>query len=74
MAKKIRFSLNISSQDMMKYYRGDANVIATTSDQGLKLQLPVINFRQYITDIGLNGHFEMELDENNKLLTLTKIA
>lgn len=71
--RKMRFSLNISADEVMKYYQGRANALVTHTDRGVSLRLPVKNFRPFVDEHGLRGHFEIVLDEENKLVSLKKL-
>ena len=71
--RKMRFSLNISADEVMKYYQGRANALVTNTDRGVSLRLPVKNFRPFVDENGLKGQFEIELNEENKLVSLKKL-
>ncbi|MES9857156.1 MAG: DUF2835 domain-containing protein [Sedimenticola sp.] len=70
---KVRFSLSLSTEKFLRYYNGTAQAVIVHADDGRRLQLPARNFRQFITADGIQGRFEITLDENNKLLEMEKI-
>lgn len=74
MAQRIRFRIDISKDAYLRYYQGNAKYILVRAEDGRRVQLPAHNFRQFIQPDGLRGRFEVELDSNNKLIKLSKIA
>lgn len=71
--RNFEFNLALSAQKIEAIYEGQARYIVVESDQGLKLQLPATNFRGYVTDAGIHGRFQVEIDDHNKILTLRKL-
>ena len=71
--RKFEFEMALSAHKTQSIYEGQARYILVESDQGLKLQLPAPNFREYVTAEGIHGHFQVEIDSTNKLRSLTKI-
>jgi len=72
--KTLRFSLNISPTDILRYYQGSAKNLVVTLDNGQRVQLPLINFRPFITDLGLKGQFEVVFTEEFKLVSLKLLS
>ena len=60
----------LSAAETETIYRGQARYILVESNQGLKLQLPAVNFRTDVTSEGIRGRFRVKVDSNNKILTL----
>ena len=73
MAKKFEFSINLSAEKTQNIYQGQARYILVYTDDNISLQLPASNFRQYVTDRGIQGRFRVETDESNKLIRLSRI-
>lgn len=67
------FEIALSAQRTEALYEGEVRYLIVESLQGLKLQLPIGNFRRYVSDAGINGHFRVEIDADNKIIALTKI-
>ena len=74
MASEHRFSLHISRQEYLRYYAGDAKSVQVRSFQGLLLQFPASALKSHVTHQGINGHFVIKFDGNNKLIELNKLA
>ncbi len=71
--REIRFSLVISSDELLRYYRGAARVVLVTTDQGLRVQLPAEIFRRFVTKDGVAGRFAVRFDERNKLVDVRRV-
>lgn len=70
---KYHFSLNISAAEYLAYYRGNAQSVVVTTQQGLRVKLPASALRPYVTKDGISGQFALLTDENNKMLELRRI-
>ncbi|MFT5218901.1 MAG: hypothetical protein ACI9LO_000789 [Planctomycetota bacterium] len=71
--RSFEFDITLSAQRTESLYQGKVAYLVVKSEQGLKLQLPIGNFRRYISEAGIHGRFRVEIDANNKIITLTKI-
>lgn len=70
---KTIFSLNISEDEILKYYSGAVKSVITTDTNGLKIQFPAAILRQFVTKEGVHGTFEIEFDENGRMQNITKL-
>ena len=70
---KFEFNMALSADEIRSIYEGQARYILVESAQGLKLQLPAVNFRSHVTADGIKGRFSVETDANNKILALHKL-
>ena len=71
--RRFQFSLNISPDEYLAYYKGAAKYIQTTTASGETIKFPASSLKKYLTHNGIHGHFEIEIDKNNKLLNIYKI-
>jgi len=74
MASKIRFHLDISHQAYLRYYSGTASVVIVHAEDGRRVQLPASNLRPFVSSGGIQGRFEVSLDENNRLLDICRLS
>lgn len=74
MVKTVRFRLNISRDEALRYYHGTARSVIVRAENGQRLQFPAEHIRQFIDRLGVNGVFSIEFDANNKLLGLKRIS
>ncbi len=68
------FRVNITYQIFLQHYSGAASSVVVMTENGLKLQLPAVRLRPFLTQMGVKGRFKVAVDENNKLTTLTKLS
>jgi hypothetical protein len=73
MANALRFYLNISREEALRYYQGTARAVIVTTIDGQKLQFPAEHIRPFIDQKGISGQFSIEFDNNNKLIGLKRI-
>lgn len=67
------FHVSVSAERLLALYSGDARYLIVWSREGLKLQLPLGNFRPFVTEEGLFGWFQVTVDEHNKLQSLKRL-
>lgn len=67
------FSIALSAQKTHSIYEGQARYILVEADDGLKLQLPAVNFRRWVGDDGIHGRFRVSIDAANKIVELQKL-
>ena len=73
MSAEYRFPLNISNEDYLQYYAGDATVVHARSEQGLIIQFPASALKPWITHQGIHGYFSIKFNDQNKLVSLDKL-
>lgn len=71
--RKFVFNMNLSPEKIQSIYEGQARYILVESDDGLKLQLPAVNFRGFVTADGIIGRFSVSIDADNKIQSLRRI-
>ncbi|MCB1759724.1 MAG: DUF2835 family protein [Gammaproteobacteria bacterium] len=69
----LRFRIALSADAFLQYYRGSASVVIVQGEDGRRIQLPAASLRPYLLRDGINGHFELLLDDNNKLLQIRRL-
>jgi hypothetical protein len=72
MATTLRFRLNISRSEALKYYQGKASTVIVQAHNGQRVQFPAEHIRPFIDHLGVNGFFKIEFDAHNKLLAVTR--
>jgi hypothetical protein len=71
---RYEFSMGLAAHKLKEYYRGNVRNVVVTTDEGLRLQLPLDAFRPHVTQAGIYGVFTVYVDEYHKLLRLEKTA
>lgn len=69
---KYYFSLSVSADEFLPYYRGEILSIVVRTNLGTTVKFPAMHLRQHLTNGGIYGHFCLET-QNNKFLSLIKI-
>ena len=73
MGHQFEFSISLSKRKTEQIYQGQAKYLMVFTDDGLKLQFPISNFRQFVSEQGIQGRFRAETDEKHRLLKLHKV-
>jgi glucose-6-phosphate isomerase len=71
--REVRFSLVISAEEMLRYYRGSARNVLVTTDAGLRVQFPAEHLQRFVTADGIRGRFAVSFAENNKIAGIRRI-
>ena len=74
MNRVFRFRLNLTLQECQQYYRGDYSAVQVLAHTGQTIQFPAEHIRAFVTSSGVQGVFEMEVDQSNKFKQLTKVG
>ena len=74
MSTRIYFRISLPAERYLHYYRGNARAVIVRSEDGRRVQLPAANLRPFVTAEGIEGRFELTLDENNKLIRIRRAA
>ena len=70
----IEFSLNISPEEYLQYYRGEAQWVITQSLDGRKLQFPANLLQPHVTREGIRGRFILHYRSSGKAVKLSKMG
>ena len=70
---KYYFSINLSTEEFLPYYRGEVDSIVVTTTVGITVNFPAMHLRQHLTSRGVYGQFCLET-KNNKFLSLIKLS
>ncbi|RUO34944.1 DUF2835 family protein [Aliidiomarina soli] len=73
MTRQFTFALVFSPAELeRRYYREGLENIVVTTEQGLRVQLPLRRFVPFITGHGIRGRFLLTLDAHNRFISLQK--
>lgn len=73
MLKRIRFSLDIPSEQYLRYYQGNARTVSVQAEDGRHVRFPAANLRAFVDRNGVRGRFEITLDKTNRLLEIRRV-
>ncbi len=71
--RESRFSLSISPEQYMEYYRGVVQQVVVRAHNGQKLQFPAKELRPFITQNGIQGNFRILYSDENKFIRIERI-
>lgn len=71
--RSFTFSVNISYHVFLQHYSGTASSVVVLTDTGLKLQLPAVRLRGFLTHSGISGKFRVLVNRDNKFETIERI-
>ncbi len=70
----VEFSLSISSDEYLNYYRGQVKWVVAISNKGLKVKFPANLLKPYISRNGIKARFILKYLTSGKAVSLTKIC
>ena len=65
--------LDISREDYLRYYRGDAASVRAVDRQGRTVRFPASALRAHVTHSGVRGSFCLVTDNAHRLLEFARI-
>lgn len=68
------FNIKLSYEACQRLYIPGINAIVVTDDNGKRIQLPTKNLRPFVSPLGINGRFRLQVSQQNKILNLDKIT
>lgn len=68
-----RFSLIISPDDFLAYYRREKELVRVTTFEGYSLQFRAEHLRAWVRPEGIAGIFEIRFDERRRFQSLTQV-
>ena len=71
--REITFSIRISPEEYLRYYRGSARSVVVTTDAGLRVEFPASVLQRFVTHEGVRGSFSMRFDEHNRFREIRRI-
>ncbi len=74
MSQSIQFSIKLSYDKYIAFYKGYAQNVLVRANDGRKIQFPAEILKPYLTREGINGHFIIHFDDRNKYQSLQKIG
>ncbi|MDT8406454.1 MAG: DUF2835 domain-containing protein [Methylococcales bacterium] len=70
----IRFAIRISYEQFARVYQGAAKTVQIKAEDGRQVRLPAEKLKPFLTHTGIQGRFELRLDENHKFLAIHKLG
>lgn len=71
---EIRFRLEISAEEYLRYYQGEVDSVQVRTTDGRIIQFPASALQKHINQSGIKGSFRIVFDDNNKMLSMERTA
>ena len=65
--------IKLSKEQVIDHYRGAIREVVTMDGQGRSVQFPAMMLRQFVTEEGVRGVFEITFDDQNKLIAMRRV-
>ena len=70
----LRFFLDISAEEYLRYYQGRARYVLAFSHDGRRVQFPAEHLRRFVLHDGVRGEFELRFDAHSRFLDLRRVG
>lgn len=74
MSQTLIVDLRISADEFLRHYKGSARHVSCRARDGRRVQFPTGILQRFVSHDGINGSFKLELDDNNKLISVAQIG
>ena len=71
--RTFRFSLALTREEYLSYYAGAARWVVAKAFEGETIRFPASFLREFVSEDGVHGMFEMVVDDNDKLISLKRL-
>ncbi|MFO7602746.1 MAG: DUF2835 domain-containing protein [Gammaproteobacteria bacterium] len=68
----LTFSLYLSAEQYLAYYRGYARQVSVLAEDGRRLEFPAEHLRPYLTHEGIRGRFSISFDTQHRFVALQR--
>jgi len=73
MHQRLLVALNISSQQLVRYYEGSVSTVVARTTNGRTVRFPANVLRAVVQSDGVHGIFELVFDENCKFVSIKRL-
>ena len=70
----VQLRMTITAEEYLKSYAGTAKSVHAVTLDGRRIQFPASILRPFVTREGIQGHFAIDYDENNRFSKIEKLA
>jgi hypothetical protein len=67
------FTLNISPEELLDYYRGTAPDVLARCASGVVIQFPASLLKAFVSSTGIHGNFLLTCEDNHKGAKLQRL-
>jgi hypothetical protein len=73
-ARTIRFRIDIGADEWLRVYQGTAHRVRVRDEEGRVIDFSAALMRTHVRHDGVHGLFQMQLDENNRLIAMQRLS
>ncbi|TVZ39439.1 uncharacterized protein DUF2835 [Alteromonadaceae bacterium 2753L.S.0a.02] len=74
MAQQVEISLSISADEYLKMYQGRASNVVARALDGRRIRFPAHILKPFVSHTGVQGHFLINFDAQNRFQSIVKIS
>ena len=67
------FSIHLSRQAFLDYYKGSAKTILVISECARRVSFPPLRLIPFVTHEGVSGRFLLKVDKDNRFVSLQRL-
>lgn len=67
------FDLNVTPDELHKWYGGAARAVHVTARDGRRIQFPAQILQPFVTHVGVRGTFAIYFDDNHKYQSIKRL-
>jgi hypothetical protein len=71
--KQFHFSISLTPQEFKLAYSGSVKQVIVLTDEGSRVQIPVMRLQPFLLPNGVFGRFRLIIDQNNKFVRLERL-
>lgn len=71
---QVAFSLHLTTEQLLHYYRGRVQQVQVISDDGRSISFPLDRLRPFVTHTGVRGRFALQFDAQHKFVALQRLG
>ena len=71
---QITFTIHISTEEFLEYYRGSAKNVVLILRNGQTIQFPANILQPFVSHDGVHGQFILRFDNQHKLVDIKRLS
>ena len=71
---EVRFKLDISSDEILRWYRGKARDVVVRAEDGRTVRFPARHLQRFVADDGVHGLFVMRYSDDGELIAIRRLG
>jgi hypothetical protein len=72
--RTFRFRIDIGADEWLRVYQGSAHRVRVWDEDGRVIDFSAALMRAHVRHDGVHGRFQMQLDDNNRLIAMQRLS